>query len=681
MKSSTFYDHADRPVESYGPAPASYYGGDNRPNNAGPVPYGTTRYDESMTGLQAAYWAVGAIVGPPKMHGAEAGAPHGVYDLNWGAGGPAGLGVTDNWGMRLTGEVTIPSAGNYEMQMYSDSAVRLWVDDVLISDGWGDPQGGLRQASLGYFNNTVAGSRHRIRIDFVDVGGNAHMYMMWKAPGQPAEVVPNSLLSPRLGLVTSSTSPEGRVSKTNYQYPYLGLATQQIADHGGLGLTTSTGYEAPGVGFLRRTSRTLPAGNSWSYTYYGNTESRANPCVSGSPSVSQAGFLKSSTAPDPDGSGSQSPRITEQVYDNSGRVVASRVNTESWSCVTYDSRGRTLTRTIPAFGGSPTRTTTNTYSVGGNPAVSTVSDATGTISTGLDWIGRVISYSDVWNKTTTSTYDQPGRLVSTSSPKGTETFTYDPAGRPMGQSLDGLAMATATYDNSGQLVGVVHPSGTPAEGDNSTGVFAYDAYGRHSATTWKQTDKETTSSGSVSTETTPWTTSDAVTYDIASGRVVDQVIDGVDAFNGNNFTYDGVGRLTNAKVAGHDLSYQYSSSGGCGTLATAGANTNRTATIDNGVTKTNCYDNADRLMSNPSDPTIGTVTYDSHGNTTELGRTLLSYDGSDRHLKSTVGDQVVTYKRDATDRIVERSVVEPEIVTRRGLPSSATSAALTVSSL
>ncbi|MGK2959503.1 MAG: DNRLRE domain-containing protein, partial [Acidimicrobiales bacterium] len=43
MKSSTFYDHADRPVESYGPAPASYYGGDNRPNNAGPVPYGTTR--------------------------------------------------------------------------------------------------------------------------------------------------------------------------------------------------------------------------------------------------------------------------------------------------------------------------------------------------------------------------------------------------------------------------------------------------------------------------------------------------------------------------------------------------------------------------------------------------------------------------------------------------------------
>lgn len=97
LRSVTFYDHADRPAESYGPAPASYYGVDDRPNNTGPVPYSTSRYDEGMQGLAGAYWNVGAIVGSPKMHGQESGATAGVYDLNWGNGGPSGLGVVDNW--------------------------------------------------------------------------------------------------------------------------------------------------------------------------------------------------------------------------------------------------------------------------------------------------------------------------------------------------------------------------------------------------------------------------------------------------------------------------------------------------------------------------------------------------------------------------------------------------------
>ena len=267
---------------------------------------------------------------------------------------------------------------------------------------------------------------------------------------------------------------------------------------------------------------------------------------------------------------------------------------------------------------------------------------------------RPISYTDVWNKTTTSSYDQPGRLIATSGPRGAETFTYDPAGRLIGQSLDGLAIASAGYDNSGRLTSVNYPSGTGNGANNTTGAFAYNPYGRTNATTWAQPNG--------------WSTTDALHYDFASGRVIDQVIDGVDDLV-NSFTYDGVGRLITAKVAGHDLTYQYASSGGCGTLTTAGANTNRTAVIDNGVTRTQCYDNADRLMSNPSDPTVGTVVYDAHGNTTQIGRTVLAYDGSDRHLQSSVGDQVVTYKRDATDRIVERSVVEAEVVTRRGLVS------------
>jgi RHS repeat-associated protein len=48
------------------------------------------------------------------------------------------------------------------------------------------------------------------------------------------------------------------------------------------------------------------------------------------------------------------------------------------------------------------------------------------------------------------------------------------------------------------------------------------------------------------------------------------------------------------------------------------------------------------------------LTYDGHGNTTQLANQVMSYDGADRHVSTTVGTTTITYKRDATNRIVER---------------------------
>lgn len=48
--------------------------------------------------------------------------------------------------------------------------------------------------------------------------------------------------------------------------------------------------------------------------------------------------------------------------------------------------------------------------------------------------------------------------------------------------------------------------------------------------------------------------------------------------------------------------------------------------------------------------------YDGHGNTTALAGQSLRYDVADRHLASTVADTTISYQRDATDRIVARTV-------------------------
>jgi hypothetical protein len=78
-----------------------------------------------------------------------------------------------------------------------------------------------------------------------------------------------------------------------------------------------------------------------------------------------------------------------------------------------------------------------------------------------------------------------------------------------------------------------------------------------------------------------------------SGRVVNELIDGVDPDPAaNNFVYDGAGRLSSAKVPGHTISYGFAPTGGCGVMATAGRNTNRTSVTDNAATYSYCYDQA-----------------------------------------------------------------------------------------
>jgi RHS repeat-associated protein len=130
-----------------------------------------------------------------------------------------------------------------------------------------------------------------------------------------------------------------------------------------------------------------------------------------------------------------------------------------------------------------------------------------------------------------------------------------------------------------------------------------------------------------------------------------------------------------ASVPGHSLTYNYAASGGCGALAAAGKNTDRTSLVDNGSTTTYCYDQADRLTSSTDPRYSGTTTYDDHGNTTTLGTETLGYDSSDRHVTTTTsGSQTstVSYLRDPLDRIVERDATEIPPLGVRGTGASNT---------
>lgn len=330
---------------------------------------------------------------------------------------------------------------------------------------------------------------HKIRVEYRNPVAATPNLTLWATPaGSSAAQVPATAYDPRYGLATYTATddtggitpaagqPAQTITGTSYSGggldPVYGLATDQIVDPAGLALDTKTAYEAPGStsGYMRPTATALPSASltgtaqSRTIAYYGDTETRANPCAAGSPAINQGGLAKLVTDPAP----ATGTAIThEVVYDAEGHALASRVVADGgWTCTTYDTRYRVSQVTVPSLNGAPARTTTYDYAVGGDPLVSSVSDSAGTITTIVDLLGRTVSYTDVKNTTTTTTYDQAGRATEqVTTPAGggaasTVATTYLNDGRVSTVAVDGTLVSQPAYDANAEMTGAAYPAVT-----------------------------------------------------------------------------------------------------------------------------------------------------------------------------------------------------------------------------
>ncbi|MFI9504985.1 PA14 domain-containing protein [Nocardia sp. NPDC052566] len=676
-RTTLIYDHADRLTDQYGPAPQACFDGQlPKPECASKTPHTRKAYDENLVGLEAAFYNNPSTSGVPTEWATGVGTTAGTLKRSWGSNPP--VANTNGWSARFTGEIKFPETGEYKLGFTVVDGVRLWIDDVLTVDSWTDK---TATAVTGTYTNTTAGSWHRVRADYYNRSGTTgELDFTWTLPGTGTAVtVPGQNLRPRYGLETSKVSentsggdteraPSTKVA-TNYADlnngidPVFGLAVSKSADPGGLNLTSRSLFEKPGQGFLRQLAAALPAGDLTNIdkrgtsTYYGDSETRANPCEANSAAVHQGGRVKTVR-------GSKNSvgvaNVLETVYDAAGRIVALRTNTEPWSCIRYDARSRVATKSFPAMGDQPARTITYDYAVGGDPRKLKVSDVSGSTTTMIDLRGQVTSYTDASGNITTSGYDAAGRKTKEATTiKGvTSTLNYfwDNASRLTRQDLDGVTIATPAYQ-SGTLTSVAY-------GNSSNLAIGHNDAGSVDALTW-------TTAGS--------TVVSAVTRS-RDQRITDEKITDTttpDKTYNSSYTYDGVGRLIAATVPFHQLAYSYATDNGCGPNKKAGLNTNRTTFTDslNGapaVATNYCYDDADRLLSTNGATNLS-FTYDNYGNTIKIGTDTLGYDSTLRHISTTTATgRSVTYTRDVTDRIIGRSAQEtgkPTEVTRYGFTS------------
>ena len=666
--STTTYDYADRPTAEYGPAPVSCFTGYTpTPACAATVPTSSTAYDEGLQGLHTEWWNNATYSGAPAARTLGLGtSANGATAANWGTGAPVSGINADNFSMRATGYITFANAGNYQFALSGDDEVNVWINNELLGKA-------TYSSSTTFYYPATAGSTVPIKIEQTEGNSTAYLNLTWQPPGTTGyQTIPLSVTNPAYGLATTTTTQDSggatptETTTNNYgDKPWEGLIASSTQDPGGLALASSFAYDT----LKRRLTRTLPSGSTYTDAYYGNTETRTNPCVPGSPAINQAGRLKANTSPV---NGNDYALAREYVYDASGRVLAQRIAADGdsgWTCTIFDARGRTTQVTHPATvddlgtagldESTPARTVTYNHAGTGDPRITTVSDLAGVITTVTDLSGKVTSYTDANGVITTTSYDAAGRTTGETTTTGgvpsVTGFTYNDAGQVVDTQLDGATVSTATLDpTTGELTAAGY-------GNTSTAAITRDGSGRLATLQWGL-------NGTILTSTVTRAQSGRITTDGAT--------DTANAASGYAwvYTYDAVGRLSAADLAAQGarpaVSLQYgfdTSAAAPGCAPGAGKNSNRAAVTGTigGTTQTpvtSCYDTADRAL---HDSTGVAYSYDKHGNTTKVTNTtngdvtMFVYDSDDRHIKTITPNgsgatATITYTRDATGRIIAR---------------------------
>lgn len=695
-QTSTMYDVNSNVIDTYGPAPLACFSG-GWPSGVTPtapvvgylpvsnpqtttncgvatIPHTHNAYDGGMTGLAASFWTNGQAAGPVSTHAngpggtqtvALCGATSGKLCASWAAGSPpVGSDASGHWTLRLTGTINVATAGTYNLGLTSSQAITVAYDGVpQVHDGpdiTGFVAGQARttNASTGV---AFAAGIHTIQVDFQGSSTqlNEFAVALTLAPGT-GSVISTSILDPGYQLRTSTVDPDGITTTTSYSDstigPQYGLPTATTVGSGSsTPLTTSTTYETPGTStYLRKTLRTLPAGNATSYTYYTGTAGPLAAVCGVAAGTSQGGQTQAQTDPAP--SAGAPAREQQFVYDAVGRQAGRRIGltttigSSSWQCTQYDSAGRMTSQSWPAFNGAATRTITYAYNVGGNPLVSSVADTSGIITSTVDLLGRLVSYTDTAGHTTTVTYNQAGQVTAASGPQGAISNTYDPnAGNLATVTVGSTLLATSHYDTTtGRMTSVTYGNGT-------TGTLGYDALGTQNNLAFTATSGGAFVAGDQTT-LSPARRITSEREDINGNAVTNPNPAGSTS---TTYTYDGAGRLATAYVPNANVTYGYANNVAGDSCASPGegANTNRTRVTVTPTTGTAtstdyCYNTADQLTSS----IVGTTTniqyaYDAHGNQTNDSGTTLTWDATDR----LTGAGGTTYTYDALDRVVSHT--------------------------
>lgn len=101
-------------------------------------------------------------------------------DFRWGGAGPGGGLGADNYCVRWTGRLVVPTSGSYGLGATSDDGMRLYLDNQLVLDRWNDRAETTDMTTV----ELEAGREYALRVEYYQNTGDAVMRLGLMQPGQ-----------------------------------------------------------------------------------------------------------------------------------------------------------------------------------------------------------------------------------------------------------------------------------------------------------------------------------------------------------------------------------------------------------------------------------------------------------------------------------------------------------------
>lgn len=130
-----------------------------------------TTPDGKSNGLRGEYFANMTFEGNPAFTRVDS-----QLDFHWATNSPAENYPSDLFSNRWTGQLTASVSGRYAISLSSNDGGRLYLDDKLLVDVWGDHATLKAAAAV----ELKAGEPHKIRIEHYENRGNADLVLGWR---------------------------------------------------------------------------------------------------------------------------------------------------------------------------------------------------------------------------------------------------------------------------------------------------------------------------------------------------------------------------------------------------------------------------------------------------------------------------------------------------------------------
>ena len=126
-------------------------------------------------GLTASYFANKTLTGTATKTQVDLN-----VNFDWGANAPAVAGIpADNFSVRWTGVIKVPTTGDYIFYDRSDDGSRLWVNNTQIVNQWTDQGATTKQGTIHLTKDVI----YNVKLEYYESAGLAEMKMGYKLLG------------------------------------------------------------------------------------------------------------------------------------------------------------------------------------------------------------------------------------------------------------------------------------------------------------------------------------------------------------------------------------------------------------------------------------------------------------------------------------------------------------------